>query len=246
MNLIIDIGNTQTKIACIQKGVVLHKITVLDCSPSVIADFLWQHKNIQKAIVSSVRNRPEELLDFLQSKLQYCFFLDAELPIPISNNYQSKNTLGYDRLAACVGAWALCPNYNILVVDAGTAITFDMVTAEKGYIGGCISPGIAMRFKALNTFTKKLPLLEKRNDFKLIGTDTNSAIIGGVENGIVFEIDGYIRKLHQQYVNLKVMVTGGDADFIVLHTTQEVEKQKDLLLLGLDTILNYQIGRKRY
>ncbi len=193
MNLIIDIGNTKSKIACIQQGRMIDKITTLNCTTTTIEDFLQKHPNIQKAIIASVQEYPKELLTFLESKLKHCFFFDAELPIPIANNYESKNTLGYDRLAAGIGAWSLYPNHNILIIDAGTAITFDVITINKGYIGGCISPGLAMRFKALNIFTKKLPLLEKHNQFKLIGTDTKSAIIGGVENGFIFEIDGYIQ-----------------------------------------------------
>ncbi len=240
MNLIIDIGNTQTKIACINQGIVFDKITTLSCTSAVVSDFLSKHKNIQKAIVASVQDYPAELFEFLQSKLGHCFFFDAELPIPIANNYQSKNTLGGDRLAACIGAWSLYPNNNILVIDAGTAITFDVISVDKGYIGGCISPGITMRFKALNHFTRKLPLLEVNNNFKLIGTDTNTAIIGGVENGFIFEIDGYIHNLQQQYSNLKVVITGGDADFICSHISYSVENNSDILLLGLDTILNYQ------
>ncbi len=240
MNLIIDIGNTQTKIAIVSNKKVVDKITTPNCSNAVVADFCKKHSAINKVIVASVQEKPTDLLAFLESKFTACYFFDAELPIPISNNYQSKNTLGYDRLAACIGAWSIYPNQHLLVIDAGTAITFDMMIPDNIYIGGCISPGIAMRFKALNQFTKKLPLLEKENQFQLIGTDTHSAIIGGVQNGVIFEIDGYISQLQKEYVNLKVLVTGGDTSFICEHSSKQVEGNIDLVLLGLNTILNYQ------
>ncbi len=240
MNLIIDIGNTKTKVACVHENTICNKIATSDCSVKFISNFIEKHQSIEKVIVASVQEKPVALLEFLKSKFDACYFLDAQLPIPIANHYQTKHTLGYDRLAACVGAWKRYPNFNVLVIDAGTAITFDMVSAEDGYIGGCISPGINMRFKSLNHFTKKLPLLSVEDTFTAIGVNTNMAIVGGVEKGVIYEVDGHISQLQQQFKNLKTVITGGDADFIAKNTIHQMEKEEHILLWGLNTILNYQ------
>jgi len=239
MNLIIDIGNTQTKYA------LFHNKEMLEFCVSHAQDIalveLWQEKypNLNAAIVSSVQGKPDDFLKILGLKCPKLIFFDQHTPTPLENLYESKETLGYDRLAACVGANVLSPNVNLLVIDAGTAITFDFVSDKNQYLGGTISPGLSMRFKALNTFTKKLPLLEKSDSFDLIGKDTAQAITSGVQNSLLFEIDTYINQLKEKHPKAEIYLTGGDSEFICLKLKKTVSQNKDLLLNGLNAILNY-------
>lgn len=240
MNLIIDIGNTKIKANFFRRSELICT-KVSDQNETMFAkSLLEQYSSIDKVIIASVRDYPESLIKTLASAgIGKILFLDSETNVPLENLYESKNTLGYDRLAACVGAFALNPNQNILVIDAGTAITFDFVNSKGQYIGGCISPGLTMRYKALNHFTKKLPLLSVNEDFSLIGKNTNQAITGGVQNGIVFEIESYINQLKEQYAQLKVIITGGDAPFLSAKIKNEIDLQTDILAVGLNRILDF-------
>jgi len=241
LNLIIDIGNTKIKASIFLKG----ELNTTKASEKVDVEFakelLGEFTTIEKVIIASVREYPDNLISFLKTKIQHVFFFDSKLPIPLENLYESKKTLGYDRLAACIGAYAMDPNQNILVIDAGTAITFDFVNKHAQYIGGCISPGLSMRYKALNHFTKKLPLLSVNEDYSLIGKNTKEAITGGVQNGIVFEIDSYINQLKQKYADLKVILTGGDAPFLYKNITNPATLEMNVLAIGLNHILEFNI-----
>jgi len=239
MNLIIDIGNTQTKYALFKKNVMIEFCTSQAHDLVLIGSWREKYSEIDSVIVSSVQVKPDNFLDSLYAMFGRLIFFDQNTLIPLENLYESKATLGYDRLAACVGANALYQNSNILVIDAGTAITFDFVNAKNQYRGGTISPGLGMRFKALNEFTKKLPLLEKSDSCPLIGKNTSQAIISGVQNGLVFEIDAYINQIKEQHADAKFFLTGGDADFLFGKLQNNVEINKHLLLLGLNRILNY-------
>jgi type III pantothenate kinase len=241
LNLIIDIGNTCVKLALFKRGELHH----LEISPEEPLDsvksMLKRFPEIKYAIVSSVREKATDIQAYLNRQDRLCCLVDENLPIPLENCYETPKTLGYDRLAACVGAYFKNKNTNILVIDAGTAITFDFVNENAEYEGGCISPGLNMRYKALHHFTKKLPLLEVSGDFQPIGKNTNEAITGGVQNGLVFEVDAYINKLKEQHSNLKVVLTGGDASFIKEHIQNEVETNPEILVIGLNTILEFNL-----
>ncbi len=239
MNLIIDIGNTQTKYALFAKEEMQEFCVSHDQDIAQVE--LWQEKypDLDAAIVSSVQGKPDDLLNILKPKFSKLIFFDQNTPTALENLYESKETLGYDRLAACVGANSLYPNVNLLVIDAGTAITFDFVSSENQYLGGTISPGLSMRFKALNSFTKKLPLLEKSDSFDLIGKNTAQAIISGVQNSLFFETDTYIKRLKEKHPKARVFLTGGDAEFIHSKLKSDVLLDKDLLLSGLNAVLNY-------
>jgi len=239
MNLIIDIGNTQTKYALFQKGEMLEFCVSQIQDITLVEDWQKKHLDINAAIVSSVQGKPIDFLDKLKSKFEKLIFFDQNTPTPLSNLYESKETLGYDRLAACVGANYLCPNTNLLVIDAGTAITFDFVSNDNEYLGGTISPGLSMRFKALNSFTKKLPLLKQSDSFGLIGKNTEEAIISGVQNSLLFEVDSYINQLREKHPKARFFLTGGDSAFICSKLKNTTSCSKGLLLSGLNAILNY-------
>ena len=142
-----------------------------------------------------------------------------------------------------MGANNIFPDTNVLVIDLGTAITFDLVNNKNQYLGGTISPGLNLRFKALNQFTDQLPLLEKREKFDIIGNDTHSAIISGVQTGIKFEIEGYIHQLQNDYDRLKTILTGGDAIFFDKMLKNTIFVNLNLNFVGLNIILEFNKSR---
>lgn len=241
MNLIVDIGNTQIKAAFFENHQLLRLESSQASEVEFISDLISRHEQTSQIIISSVRNYPEQLIKSLEGENREVLFFNAELETPLENRYESKSTLGYDRLAACAGANSLYPNTNCLVIDAGTAITFDFVSEKNEYLGGCISPGLRMRFAALHHYTQKLPELSPEEEFNLIGKNTNDAIVSGVQNGLIFEIDTYIRKLKKSHPNLQVVITGGDANFLSKYLTNSVDFQPQIVLIGLNKILEYNL-----
>jgi type III pantothenate kinase len=239
MNLVIDIGNTRTKFSVFNRGEVLITVPVDEFFPSHIDVLQMEYDGLNKVILSSVKDYPEELKTALQSNFDTFIELDGNTPLPIENAYQTKETLGKDRIAAVVGAFDLYPKTNVLVIDAGTAITFDLLTADGKYLGGNISPGIEMRFKALNQFTGRLPKVEQQEYRKLFGTNTEEAIRAGVQNGTVYEVDTTISTFKEFYNNLKVIITGGDAQFFDNKLKNSFFVHFNLTSLGLNRILEY-------
>jgi len=175
----------------------------------------------------------------LQDKFETFIELQSNTPLPIENCYDSKETLGKDRIAAVVGAFDIDPNTNVLVIDAGTAITYDIITAEGKYLGGNISPGLEMRYKALSQFTGKLPKVEKAEFNKLYGKTTEQAIRAGVQNGFVYEVDSTINSFKEFYNNLKVIITGGDAEFFDKKLKNSFFVHFNLTSIGLNRILQH-------
>ena len=192
---------------------------------------------IENAIVSSVVNKSLDLSRYNFKIIQ----LKSNTPIPIKNIYKSPQTLGIDRLANAVGAWFKNPQKNSLVIDLGTCIKYDLVGAEGSYLGGNISPGIKMRFGALNHFTAKLPLLRKNNIVFNYGIDTNSSIHNGVEQGVFHEINGFIQKYQDDFGQLTIFMTGGDANFFDIPFICDIFAHSDLTLYGLNKILTYNV-----
>jgi type III pantothenate kinase len=207
--------------------------------PSHVDILLKEHPSIDKVILSAVKDYSAELKKYLQQNFKTSIELDAETPLPIENCYNSKDTLGKDRLAAAVGAFHLYPNKNVLIIDAGTAITYDLVNEKGQYVGGNISPGIEMRFKALNQFTGRLPLVEKKEFDKLFGKTTEEAIRAGVQHGVVFEADKAIDTFKEFYRNLNVIITGGDANFFDKKLKNSFFVHFNLIAIGLNRILEH-------
>lgn len=239
MNLVIDIGNTRTKFSVFHRGEVLITVPVEEFTTAHIDVLKNEHPDLDQAILSSVKDYSSALRKALRDNFRTFIELDADTPLPIENRYETKETLGRDRIAAVVGAFDLYPNTNVLVIDAGTAITYDLLTAEGKYLGGNISPGLEMRFKALNTFTGKLPKIEKTEQNKLFGTNTEQAIRAGVQNGTVYEVDTTISMFKEFYNNLKVIITGGDAEFFANKLKNSFFVHFNLTSLGLNRILQH-------
>lgn len=203
----------------------------------------YEHVQMNKAILSSTRKVDEQLVQFLRENFEQFIELDHTTRLPIANLYETPETLGKDRLAAAIGANELFPDQNILVIDAGTAITYDLVSANNQYLGGNISPGLQMRFKALNEFTGKLPLVESSNYYSEIGKNTTEAIRAGVQNGILFEIERTIELFANNYPDLRVILTGGDSVFIDQLLNEDVLVHLNLTLIGLNRILEFNSGK---
>ncbi|MGC9353372.1 MAG: type III pantothenate kinase [Mariniphaga sp.] len=239
MNLIIDIGNTRTKFSVFNHGEEMISVPVDKFLPSHVDILLKEHPSIDKVILCAVKDYSAELKKYLQQNFKTSIELDAETPLPIENCYHSKDTLGKDRLSAAVGAFHLYPNKNVLIIDAGTAITYDLVNEKGQYVGGNISPGIEMRFKALNQFTERLPLVKKREFGNLFGKTTEEAIRAGVQHGVVFEADKAIDTFKEFYRNLIVIITGGDANFFDKKLKNSFFVHFNLIAIGLNRILEH-------
>jgi len=240
MNLIVDVGNTAIKLAAVSNGEVVDTIRVGSWDDDSVIPFLSKHTLFDFGIVSSVRteDHPEFLNTFISAKL---LLFNHKTAVPIGNNYETPNTLGLDRLAAAVGANNIYPNTNVLVVDCGTAITVDFVSAEGRFEGGNISLGLNTRFKALSSFTSKLPLVEIADGYPLIGKNTTDAIRAGVLNSAVFEMNSYIDLFSGLHPDLKVIFTGGDAFFFDGKLKNTIFVVPNLVVQGLNRILEYNV-----
>lgn len=240
MNLIVDIGNSSLKIAALVEQEVIELVRTSAWSDACTEDFFRRHKKFKRGIISTVRDEsiPLWVNDFVEDDLVH---YTHQTSAPIINGYESPTTLGLDRLAAAVGANNIYPQTNVLVVDCGTAITIDFVAASGVFEGGNISLGLNTRFKALNTFTSKLPLLATVDEFPMIGKNTSEAIWAGVLNGAIFELDSYIDFFKAKYPDIKVLITGGDAFFFERKLKNTIFVVPNLVILGLNRILDYNV-----
>ncbi len=250
-NLIIDIGNTRTKAALFCKDELVRK-EVWE-KPTVAAlKQLAYNQNPENAILSSTANVPVELEQYLQEKFRY-IRLQTDTPLPIPVQYQTPNTLGRDRIAAAAGAAHLFPGKNVLVIDAGTCITMDLVTETGGFAGGNIAPGVEMRLKAMHHFTANLPLVDQgqwpgtaaggTTPASFLGNSTETAIRNGGVLGALLEVTSFMEKCRRRYKPLTVVFTGGDADFFVKNIKTKIFANQNLVLIGLNKILQHNVEK---
>ncbi|MDP9078056.1 MAG: type III pantothenate kinase [Bacteroidota bacterium] len=212
MELVIDIGNTFTKIAVFDNNQLLHTEHYQPADSGIINKILTDYP-IKRAIISSVKKDREEWQGLLAQKVKLIYF-SAGMTSGITNHYLTPNTLGLDRLAAVIGVYHLYPGKDNLVIDGGTCITYDWVDAAGNYFGGSISPGLNMRYKALNNYTAGLPLINADETFNAKGGDsTAAAILSGVQNGIKYELEGFIESYKNSEKELNIVLTGGDSIF---------------------------------
>ena len=237
MNLIVDIGNTRTKVAVLDaETLVYHRVYDSTLERKNIEDIAAQC-SIDKASVSRVGVSVD--YDALFANIPY-MVLSPDLKVPIRNLYKTPSTLGADRLAAAVGAMVLFPNQNNLVIDMGTCITLDFVNSSGEYLGGAIMPGISMKFKALHTFTDKLPLLsfDNSDSVGIVGDDTRSSILTGVINGTIMELEGFVERYVEKFGKMNIIFTGGDAIYFEKRVKFPNFADSNLLHVGLNKILN--------
>lgn len=241
LNLILDIGTTYIKIAIFSKSEMLFRESLPEISPEYISTIAGNFPGIRNSIISSVRKRDVSLLEYLNKDFEFTIELSEKTPLPVKNQYRSPATLGYDRLAAVVGANTMFPGTNILVVDIGSALTIDFINSANEYHGGNISPGMMMRYRALHEFTSNLPLEYPNDSQEFMGSDTPGAIISGVQNGLILELEGYINRFSEKKKGLKVILTGGDAEFFAEKISFKVITDPNLTLKGLNRILEYNL-----
>ena len=289
MNLIIDIGNTRIKAAVFNGGRIVERLTTEGPGTKELEALLDKYPSIENSILSSTRKvghgdecdaehevecRAElEVEKLLKERAGRYVRFGSRIPTPLRNLYRTPDTLGPDRLAAAVGAHALYPNKNLLVADFGTALTIDFVTAAGEYAGGNISAGASMRLRALHDYTGRLPLMkmtQAQTVETLYGQSTAEAIEAGVVNGIVFELEGYIERFGNEFGEVMVIFTGGEAKFFEnklkntifaeyrmrfgnpaktsfrrLPSPFTIFAEYDLVLIGLNTILEYNNADKK-
>ncbi len=240
-NLIIDQGNTRTKFYLFDQNYnIIQKKSCLNTpeqtSLLLVKEFLSFHP--QYAIYSSVSGLNDRIINEIKHLKVFIIF-DHKTPIPIENLYESKQTLGMDRLAGAIGANYIFPGKNLLIIDIGTAITYDFVTEKNQFLGGNISPGPMLRFRALNEFTANLPLVELDYPQRLIAQNTREAILNGVVHGIVAEIKGIIREGKTKFKDLKPILTGGYAYFFGKMFKNYIFVEANLVPIGLNCVLEF-------
>ena len=237
MNLVIDNGNSASKIGIFDHENLMEKHAMPEAE---LKDFLAD-KTFEHVIASSVRTDTDELLTWVNAE-GLKMKLSHRLPLPVKNLYKTPETLGVDRLAAVCGAQQLFEAENCLVIDAGTCITYDLVDNHGNYHGGAISPGLKMRFQALNTLTARLPLINPVDRAQLIGNSTETCIQSGVINGLIAELDGIIHQYELKFHDLQVVLCGGDALFFENKLKASIFASPELVLVGLNSILIYNVS----
>ena len=238
IKLIADFGNTFQKLAVFEDKKLLVKETFDDLDPDSLNRFIGKYGPFHGLILSSVSNHSIELEKILARSGKF-ILLTSQTPVPFINQYQTPDSLGKDRIAAAAGSLSLFPGRNILVIDSGTCITYDFITQNGEYLGGAISPGIQMRFKAMHTFTGKLPLIESDNFDDLIGKSTRDSMLSGVINGVTAEIRELIRQYRDKFDDIVVIITGGDHQFLHNKLKINIFAVPNLVLFGLNEILDY-------
>lgn len=242
MKLTIDIGNTQAKAAVFENSRLMDFFSFQELNIKEIEKIFKARPQIKASIISSVINSSLPLIDYLKMKTQ-CIEFSKEIEVPVASSYETPESLGSDRLANAVGANLTFPGSNVLAVDLGTCIKYDIVNSHNVYEGGAISPGLEMRYKALHEYTAKLPLLKPTGMKVMTGRSSQGSITSGVENGIVAEINGMIENYRSKYSDLKVVLTGGDLSFFKNRLSEKNSIFADPLLLmkGLNKILDHNI-----
>jgi len=237
MNLILDQGNSSFKAGLFDNNTLIKHSQFDYDNNQELLDWIG-NQPIKNGIISSVVDQKIDLKNKVSGRIIY---LDHHTPIPIQNKYKTPETLGNDRLANAVGAWAENPNQNSLIIDGGTCIKYDIVTAEGIYVGGIIAPGLNMRYRALHQFTDQLPALEPTVINYDIGTDTSSSIHGGAILGYNHEINGFISHYKQIFDPLTIFMTGGDQKYFDKTDKKRIFALQNLTLIGLNEILRYNV-----
>lgn len=242
MDLVIDIGNSFQKAALFSEaGEILDflqydQLTIQHIIP------LFKHHEIKRSILSSVGEYDQGLLAFLDAETEFILF-DHHTTTPLTILYDHPETLGSDRIAAAVAAHSLFPEGDLLIIHAGSCLVYDFVNREGQYLGGAISPGIEMRFKALHHFTAKLPIYTYREIDFLIGNKTQYSIESGVINGAVHEVNGFIHQYLQEYPELKIILSGGDAARLQKSIKNTIFADQKFVLKGLHKILQFNVEK---
>ena len=238
MKLIIDIGNTVAKLVAFDGDEPVEEVRTSNESLAALGAFAAKYA-FTHGIVGAVREITPQAEDRLQALHIPLLRFTSSTPVPITNRYRTPQTLGSDRLAAAVGARSLKPGKDLLIIDAGTCVTYEVIDALGNYWGGNSAPGMHMRLRALHDFTAKLPLVEAEGAVPGMGYDTDTAIRSGVLRGMKYEIEGYIRSMRAKYPKLLVFLTGGDKINFDTTIKSIIFADKFIVPRGLNKILDY-------
>ncbi len=248
-NLVIDIGNTNSKLAVFKSGGLVHFESLQQLDLRRIAELLEEF-NITGSTVSSVNEAHTAAIELLKANSHYVEFSTSINP-GIKNNYKSLSTLGLDRWAKVIAAYRYFPGESVFMIDAGTCITYDLLSSDSSYFGGSISLGVQMRFQALQHFTGRLPLVDWNTNITMIpeGSDTHNAILNGVLQGVVNEVEGFIASQYHKNNKVKVLITGGDAPFFMnqlkgCNFANQVIHEPYLVLKGLNEVIAFEYVQK--
>jgi len=245
MKLIIDIGNSYAKIAVFERAEIVEMKVLEEIAFSHVEEMLNSYSKINSAILSDVRSSSSEISNLLSQRIFY-IELDHLTRVPFTNLYQNPETLGKDRIACAAAAVKMYPGQNVLIIDAGTCITYDIVNSQSEYLGGAISPGINMRYKALHDFTGKLPLVKTTEDKipELIGNTTNNSIYAGVQKAVLLEVDAMIDEYQSRFQSLKIILSGGDYFYFDKNLKSNIFATPNIVLKGLWEILDFNEDSK--
>lgn len=239
MNLIVDVGNTLVKFAIFEKNNLIWRDSFkLSQFKKEYKKLTNQFPELKSAIVSSVGRLSDKQIDLIEADFNV-LELNSKTKVPFANKYKTPTTLGVDRIALVSASMLKYSEGNVLIIDAGTCITYDFITDNNEYLGGAISPGIRLRYKSLNNLTANLPLLETKQPKNITGNSTESSIHSGVVVGVVKEIDGVINDYKKNHQDLTVILTGGDANFLSNQLKNSIFANSDFLLEGLNYILEF-------
>jgi type III pantothenate kinase len=241
MILTIDVGNTRIK------GAVFEGDTLLELFffkknelQKKIENILNKHENCTFLVVASVGDVEKQAFMAFEKDVNVHFVSHYDI-FPFVNKYETPKTLGIDRMVLAAGAVLKYPNQNRLVIDAGTCVTYDFIDEQDNYLGGAISPGIQLRYKALHDYTSKLPLLDAYCPQSFIGGSTKDSIHSGVVNGLVYEINGFVEEYQALNPNFIIILTGGDTDFLALRLKNTIFANSNFLLESLNQTFQYKI-----
>ncbi|RTL56938.1 MAG: type III pantothenate kinase [Sphingobacteriales bacterium] len=231
VTLCLDFGNTRLKGAIFINDTLTTVVPLADDSVPTILHLLDTYQP-SHSILSSVIQHDEAIIDLLTKKTSF-HLLNHQSKLPITTPIGKPATIGSDRLAICSAAVHLFPQQHNLAIGLGTCVTYNYINPFNAFLGGAISPGMHMRFKAMHEQTAKLPLVQADSNFPLIGYDTRTNLLSGVLMGLAKEIDGMIDAYSEKFSNLKVSMTGGDMNFFKSYLKNPVYTDEDLLFKGL-------------
>lgn len=239
MTICIDWGNSRVKAGLFNNTGYMEKDYNFSPEEAVkkVAELITE-RGIEKGILCSVSKVPEILLDFFREEKGFMLF-GSDTPLPIINAYQTPATLGLDRLAGAVAAREASPDKDNLIINVGTALVFSMITKNNIFRGGSIAPGVDMRIRSLHEQTDRLPLIQKEGMVSLVGYDTESSIRSGAVNGVLHEINGGIQAYEDNFKDINVTITGGDAPLFAMKIKSKIFADPYLILKGLYLIYHY-------
>lgn len=241
MKLVIDIGNTVTKIAVFEGDDIVDFAVVSKNLYNEVEQRIIKYPKISSSILSSVASYEKILENLLSANGSY-LELSHNTPVPFSNHYSTPETLGKDRIAIASAAASLYQNTNVLVIDIGTCTTYDFINYKGEYHGGAISPGLSLRFRALNEFTHGLPLVDlpdHKRKINLIGKSTEESILSGVVNGMKMEMERIINQYEEEYSPLVTILSGGDHKYFDSLTKNNIFATPNIVVHGLKRILDF-------